>query len=137
MRTNRLSTGELAEHGGVNLQTIRYYAREGLLATPPWSASGYRSYPADSVRRVRFIKRAQELGFSLAEIRELLAVRIDPKRNCSDVRRLAQAKIMSIDEKMQTLIRMRRVLAQLADACPGRGPSDDCPILDTIESDQE
>ena len=137
MRTNGLRTGELAEHGGVNLQTIRYYEREGLLATPPRSASGYRSYSADSVRRVRFIKRAQELGFSLAEIRELLAVRIDPKRNCSDVRRLAQAKIMAIDEKMQTLTRMRRVLAQLADACPGRGPSDDCPILETIESDQE
>lgn len=127
---------EVAERGGVNLQTIRYYEREGLLPEPPRRASGYRVFPESAVQRVRFIKRAQELGFSLAEIRELLSVEIDPAKDCSDVQRLARAKVHDIEEKIRTLQSMKRVLTRLADACPGCGPSSECPILESIEAEQ-
>ncbi len=130
-----LRTGELAEQGGVNLQTIRYYEREGLLPKPPRSSSGYRFYPSDAVRRVRFIKRAQELGFSLAEIRQLLTIRVDPMKDCADVRRLAQEKIADIAAKIQTLERMSDVLTGLAGTCPGSGPASECPILESIDSE--
>ncbi len=96
-----LKIGEVAAHGGVNLQTIRYYEREKLLPEPPRLASGYRVYPDQTVRWVRFIKRAQEIGFTLAEIRELLAIRIAAGRNSAEVRILAQAKIADIEEKIQ------------------------------------
>ena len=115
-----LKIGEVAERGGVNLQTIRYYEREGLLPKPPRLSSGYRMFPADAVHRVLFIKRAQELGFSLAEIRELLSIRIDPKKECSDVKHLAKAKITDIDEKIRTLEAMKRILTRLTKMCPGR-----------------
>lgn len=129
-----LKIGQVAERGGVNLQTIRYYEREKLLPQPPRLASGYRMFSEDAVRRVRFIKRAQELGFSLAEIRELLSIEFDPNRDCSDVRRLAQAKLAGIDEKIRTLKSMRRVLSALAEACPGRGSPSQCPILDSMDA---
>jgi MerR family mercuric resistance operon transcriptional regulator len=131
-----LKIGEVAARGGVNLQTIRYYEREGLLPKPPRLASGYRAFPADAVHRVRFIKRAQELGFSLAEIRELFSIQIDTKKDCSDVQRLAKAKIVDIEQKIDTLQSMKRVLTRLARACPGRGPSSQCPILESIDSEE-
>lgn len=135
--TAQIRIGELAEQGGVNLQTIRYYEREGLLPKPPRLPSGYRVFPRDAVRRVRFIKGAQELGFSLKEIKELLSIRVDPRSDCSDVQRLAKAKLADIDDKIRTLQAMKRVLAKLATACPGRGPSTECPILESFEPDGE
>ncbi len=128
-----LKIGEVAERGGVNLQTIRYYEREKLLPEPPRLPSGYRIFPEQTVYRILFIKRAQELGFSLAEIRDLLSIRIDAKKECSDVKRLAKAKIADIDEKIRTLESMKRVLSGLAKLCPGRGPSSECPILDSLD----
>jgi MerR family copper efflux transcriptional regulator len=132
-----LKIGELAEQGQVNLQTIRYYEREGLLPKPPRLASGYRVFSSDAVRRVRFIKRAQELGFSLREIKELLAIRLDPERDCSAVRKLAKAKVTDIEQKIRTLQAMQKVLGKLATACPGRGPLSECPILESFEPDGE
>lgn len=129
-----LKSSALAERGGVNLQTIRYYEREGLLAKPPRLQSGYRMFPESAINRVRFIKRAQELGFSLSEIRELLSIQLDATKDCSDVQRLARAKVADIEEKMRTLRSMKRVLNALAEACPGRGPAEECPILQSIES---
>ena len=129
-----LRIGQVAEGGGVNLQTIRYYEREGLLPKPPRLTSGYRTFPDSTVQRVRFIKRAQELGFSLAEIKELLALRIDNKRNTIQVRMLAQAKIADIEEKIHTLEKMKQVLGELTERCSGCGPSDECPILECIDS---
>ena len=117
-----LKSSTVAERGGVNLQTIRYYEREGLLPVPPRLRSGYRMFPESAVQRVRFIKRAQELGFSLSEIRELLSIQIDPKKECSDVQRLAEAKIADIKAKIRTLQSMQRVLGNLAKACPGCFP---------------
>ena len=128
-----LKIGEVADRAGVNLQTIRYYEREGLLPEPPRLASGYRMFPQDAVRRVRFIKRAQELGFSLAEIKQLLALRIDQRRGSADVRTLAQGKIADIDQKIRTLQAMKRILKSLSDRCPGCGPTSDCPILESLD----
>ena len=129
-----LKIGEVASRSGVNLQTIRYYEREQLLPAPPRLASGYRMFPADAVHRVLFIKRAQELGFSLAEIRELLSIQIDPRKECSDVKRLAREKILDLDARIRTLEAMREILAGLTRSCPGNGPSSHCPILGSIEA---
>ena len=131
-----LKIGEVAERGGVNLQTIRYYEREKLLPEPPRLASGYRIYPDTTVRRVRFIKRAQEIGFTLTEIRELLAIRIDADRDSSNVRALAHAKIADIEEKIQTLQRMKGALGRITERCRGCGPASECPILESIDSDE-
>lgn len=127
-----LRVGEVASRAGVNLQTIRYYEREGLLPSPPRSASGYRTFPDNAVQRVRFIKRAQELGFSLTEIRELLA--LSGKGGVQLVRARTQSKIANIEEKMRTLQAMKDVLTTLADRCPGCGPLSECPILDALEA---
>lgn len=132
-----LKIGQLAEQGQVNLQTIRYYEREGLLPKPPRLASGYRIFTSDAVRRVRFIKRAQELGFSLKEIKELLSIRIDPEKDCSGVQKLAKAKMADIEQKIRTLKAMKQVLGGLAAACPGRGPLSECPILESFEPEGE
>lgn len=131
-----LKIGEVAERGGVNLQTIRYYEREGLLPEPPRLTSGYRMFPPDTVRRVRFIKRAQDLGFTLAEIKELLSLRIDSKRNSAKVRTLAEAKIADIEEKVRTLKKMKLVLSELTERCSSCGPSSECPILESIDSEE-
>ena len=131
-----LKIGEVAGRSGVNLQTIRYYEREKLLPEPPRLASGYRVYPDQTVRRVRFIKRAQEIGFTLAEIRGLLAIRIDVDRDSSEVRTLAQAKITDIEKKIQTLQLMKGVLGRITERCSGCGPTSECPILESIDSDE-
>ncbi len=129
-----ISTSELAKQGGINLESIRFYEKQGLLPKPPRTASGYRVFSADSVRRVRFIKRAQELGFSLREIKELLALRLDPDTRCVDVRQRAEEKLGDIEQKIRDLQRMKKTLTRLAAACPGRGASSECPILESLDS---
>ena len=131
-----LKIGELAERAEVNLQTIRYYEREGLLPEPPRRESGYRMFPDISVRRVRIIKRAQEIGFSLGEIRELLMLRVDGRRQSAEVRNLAEAKIAGIEEKIRTLKAMKTALRGLTERCSGCGPASECPILETIDSEE-
>ena len=98
----RLTTGRLAQETGVNLETVRFYERRGLLPKPPRSASGYRLYPAESVRRLRFVHRAKELGFSLAEIKELLCLRLSPRTSAVAVRKRAEAKIGEIETRIKT-----------------------------------
>ena len=131
-----LKIGEVAQRGGVNLQTIRYYERERLLPEPPRRESGYRMFPETTVRRVRFIKRAQQLGFTLAEIRELLSLRLNHNHGSADIRTLAQTKISDIDAKIHTLQAMKKALAHLTSQCSGRGPASECPILESIDSDE-
>jgi MerR family mercuric resistance operon transcriptional regulator len=131
-----LKIGQLAQRAAVNLQTIRYYEREGLLPEPPRLSSGYRLYTDSMVRRLRFIKRAQEIGFSLAEIRELLSLRADGRRERNEVRAIAQAKIADIEDKMRTLKAMRSVLNRLTERCSGCGPTSECPILESIDSEE-
>ena len=131
-----LKIGQLAQRASVNLQTIRYYEREGLLPEPPRLSSGYRLYTDSMVRRVRFIKRAQEIGFSLAEIRELLSLRADERRERNEVRAIAQAKLADIEDKMRTLKAMKAVLNRLTERCSGCGPPSECPILESIDSEE-
>jgi MerR family mercuric resistance operon transcriptional regulator len=132
-----LKIGEVAKQAGVNLQTVHYYGRRGLLPEPPRSDSNYRLYPAGAVLRVRFIKRAQELGFTLKEIEELLSLRAAPRARCGDVRVRAEAKVRDIDAKVRTLRAMQRALAKLVDECSGSGPVTECPILEALDSETE
>ncbi len=129
-----LTTGELAHQSGVNLQTIRFYEREGLLPAPPRSASGYRAFPASSVSRVRFIKRAQELGFTLSEVHDLLSLQVDKTRDRAQVRRIAKSRLAEIEGKIASLETMRTALTHLAATCTGHGPASECPILQAISS---
>jgi MerR family mercuric resistance operon transcriptional regulator len=129
-----LTSGQLAEGAGVGIETIRYYERKGLLPPPARSRSGYRRFPAEAVDRLRFIRQAQYLGFSLKEIQELLSLRIDPKASCSEVRQRAQAKIGEIEQRLRGLQRIREVLWKLSEACGGRGPITACPILEALEA---
>lgn len=133
----RLTIGELAKRGGVNLETVRYYERKGLLPAPPRTTSGYRAFPEDAVRRLRFIKRAQELGFSLREIEELLALRVTPGGTMADVRERAAAKVSDIEAKIRTLKSMKKALEGLTATCCGEGAASDCPILESLSSERE
>jgi MerR family mercuric resistance operon transcriptional regulator len=128
-----LTIGRVARDAGLAIDTVRYYEREGLLERPARTSSGYRQYPADAVARLRFIRQAKELGFTLSEIRELLALKVAPGKSCADVRARAEAKIADIEQRVAQLTRMKRALARLAAACSGRGPTSECPILDAME----
>src|SRR5215467_5078830 len=103
MAFQRSTIGELAKSAGVNVETVRYYERRGLLPKPPRGASGYRLFPPEALRRLQFIRRAQELGFSLDEICELLALRMSPKARCAAVKARAEAKIADIESRISTL----------------------------------
>lgn len=135
LRTGQLRTGELAKRAGVNVETLRFYERKGLLPVPPRRDSGYREYPEESVTRIRFIKRAQDLGFSLDEIYELLALRVKPDTPCSEIKSRAENKIADIKQKIADLRVIERALIKLAAGCTGRGPANHCPILDNLESE--
>ena len=130
-----MKIGAVAAGADVNIQTVRYYERRGLLPKPPRTKSNYRLYSEDSVRRVRFVQRAQELGFSLEEIKELLALRIDSRATPARVRERAAAKIANIDRRIRSLRSMRKTLTRLTAACSGGdGSIGDCPILAALDS---
>jgi len=132
-----LTIGQVARLARVGVETVRFYEREGLLQEPARRASGYRQYPEDVIARLRFIRRAKELGFSLKEIRELLALRVDPETTCAEVRSRAEAKIADVEEKIQALQRIRKALVKLTGVCRGRGPTSECPILDALDKEEE
>lgn len=129
-----LTTGQLAKQAQVNIETIRYYERRGLIPEPPRRESGYRKYPPDMVARIQFIKRAQELGFSLKEIGELLSLRLEPRTPAIEVRKKAEAKVKEIDEKIRTLQNMKHVLMKLIGQCDGHGTVNECPIIEALEN---
>jgi len=124
-----LRTGEVARQAGVNVETLRFYEREGIFPEPPRRMSGYREYPPETVN---FVKRAQELGFSLKEIRELLDLRGVPRRASKKVRQLVQEKIGEIEHKIRDLDAMRQALGDLLCACEDREPTADCPIIASL-----
>jgi MerR family mercuric resistance operon transcriptional regulator len=128
-----LSIGKLAGETGVNVDTIRFWERQGLIPEPPRTAAGYRMYKHETVRRIHFIRHAKDLGFSLKETVELLSLRMDPGTRCSEVRERTEGKLADIDQKITTLKRMRKVLRRLADSCPGEGPVTECPILEALD----
>jgi MerR family copper efflux transcriptional regulator len=125
--------GELAQRAGVNVQTVRYYERRGLLDDPRNRRVGYREYTDATLDRLRFIRRAQELGFTLAEIEELLALRLERGTTAADVKARAAAKIVEIEGKIRDLERIRAALTHLAGQCRGgRGPVGDCPLVEAL-----
>ena len=131
-----LTIGRVARDAGLAIDTVRFYEREGLLNRPARTAAGYRHYSSDAVSRLRFIRQAKELGFSLSEIKELLALRVTPGKSCSDVRAHADHKIADVDRRIASLKRMRGALVKLASACSGKGPVSQCPILEALEKEE-
>ncbi|PQJ35958.1 hypothetical protein BSZ35_16325 [Salinibacter sp. 10B] len=133
MSAETLTTGEVAERADVNVQTVRYYERRGLIPEPPRSSGGFRQYGPDHVDRIRFIKRAQELGFTLEEAHELLQLSVTAEADRADVRAVAQEKIDEVEEKIRALQRIRDTLGELVEACHGHGSTTECPILHALE----
>lgn len=128
-----LTRSELARKSGVNIETLRYYEKRKLIDPPPRSASGYRLYTPADASRIRFIKNAQKLGFTLNEIRDLLKLRIKKNSNCDSVLKKAQIKRDEIKFKIQDLQSMKRSLEQLIHKCEESIPTGDCPILASFE----
>ena len=132
-----LTIGQVAKAAHVNVETLRYYERRGLVLEPPRGPSLYRHYPEDTVPRVQFVKHAQELGFSLREIRGLLSLRATPKARCADVRRRAEIKIGEIETKIARCgpceVRLKRLVLQ----CDGKLPASACPILESLDHRRE
>lgn len=126
----------VAKEADVNAQTVLYYERRGLLPAPRRAANGYRLYDDNAVRRIRFIKRAQELGFSLKQIAALLALQERQGASCTEISAMAASHLEDIEQKIRDLERMRQALIPLVDACPGKGPLNACPILDSLEGDE-
>lgn len=127
-------TGELALLAAVNPQTLRYYERRGLLAEPSRSAGGYRAYPVEAMRRVRFIKRAQELGFTLGEVETLLHLSDGGPDGCDGVRSLAKEKISDLERRIEDLRRLRAGLDRLVATCERPRQDRECPILHELDA---
>jgi Hg(II)-responsive transcriptional regulator len=130
-----LTIGQVAGAGGVNVQTIRYYERRGLFAPTQRSRSGYRQYSADAVVRLRFIRHAQALGFSLSEIKDLLALRVQNGKSCDRVAFKAKQKLDVVVQRIRDLQRLKGTLEGLARACATHRATDPCPILEALADD--
>jgi Hg(II)-responsive transcriptional regulator len=128
-----MRTGQVADQAGVNVQTLRYYERRGLLPAPQRRASGYRMYGPDAVRVVRFVKRAQQLGFSLDQVESLLELADGGPDSCDGARRLATDKITDLDRRIAELTSMRESLQRLVDTCQRPRQQRECPLLHSIE----
>jgi Hg(II)-responsive transcriptional regulator len=124
-----LTIGRVASRAGVGVETVRFYERQELIDSPPRSAAGYRQYPENTVQRLRFIRRAKELGFSLKEIKYLLNLKSDPKSTCSDIRQRAEKKLDDINQRIHDLKKMRDALNVLLTGCSSDATSAECPIL--------
>jgi Hg(II)-responsive transcriptional regulator len=129
-----MQTGEVAARAGVNIQTLRFYERRGLISKPPRSPSGYRRYSDEAVRIVRFVKRAQDLGFSLDEAAQLLRLRRVSGSRRRSVQTLATAKLAEIEAKVRQLQAIRSALEKLLTACCDEGTAE-CPILEALEQE--
>ncbi len=124
-----MNIGRLAEKAAVNIDTIRYYERQKLLPLPERSPSGYRQYGQSDLERLRFIRRSKELGFSLAEIRDLLSLTSERESDMRGVKQKAEERLAQVERKITELQRVRRGLKKLIDACPGHGDLNTCPIV--------
>ncbi len=132
-----LTIGMLARRAGVGVETVRFWERRGLLLRPPRPAGGYRSYPAETIARIRFIRQAQALGFTLQEIAALLALRVAPGVDCAAIRARAAAKLADAKTRLAELERICAALSKLVAACPGRGAVVHCTILDALNTTAE
>jgi MerR family copper efflux transcriptional regulator len=132
-----LKIGEVAKRAGIGVETVRFYEREGLLDEPARRASGYRQFTADAITRLRFIRRAKDLGFSLREIKDLIALTGDAGATRADLRRRASDKIADIEERVRDLLRIQQSLRKLTAACDGQGPLRGCPIFEALDAPGE
>lgn len=130
---DNLTIGALAKRSGVNVETIRYYQRRNLLHEPSKPLAGFRQYPLATIKRVRFIKRAQTLGFTLEEISGLLG--LDEQTACLETREAAQQKLILIEEKIADLSKMKKVLSRLVRDCTASSAGDPCPIIHLLLQD--
>jgi len=132
-----LSIGQLAKRTDVTVETIRFYEKRGLITPPQRSEAGYRKYAPETVKRIQFIQRAKELGFTLTDIGELLTLRQEPGSGCADIKLHATQKIDQIEQKMADLDRIRQALGRMILKCTGRGTLSECPILEELEFGEE
>lgn len=132
-QTTGLTMGALAAAAEVGRETVRFYERKGLIPEPPRTRHGHRRYPVESVGRLRFIRRAQAIGFTLAEIGELLALRVDEVAACEQVEARAREKLVDVADKVNELRQMESALQRLVEACQAREPTSDCPILQEFD----
>lgn len=128
-----LRIGELARAASVSVQTVRYYEKLGMLRPERRTAAGYREYDGEAALRLRFIKHAQQLGFSLKEIDELLGLRVRSGAACATIERKTRHKVALIEAKMRELEKLKRSLQTIAHACRTRNPTADCPLLELLE----
>jgi Hg(II)-responsive transcriptional regulator len=131
-----MKIGELAQRAGVSIDTVRYYERQGLLPAPERMASGYRRYDQDDVARLRFIRRAKALGFTLVEIQELLALSGRRGDDMGELKAAANEKLVDVEAKLAELMRIREGLRTLVASCPGHGALEQCPILNALAEDE-
>ncbi len=132
MQATTMTIGKVAKETALGIETIRFYERQGLIPDPPRRRSGYRQYPEETVERLLFIKRAKQLGFSLKEIAELLALRVDPDTSAGSIKKRVEEKIQDVEGRIRSLRRMRKALVELDESCCGCGPTSECPILDAM-----
>ena len=132
---NGLTIGRLAKQVGLGIETVRFYERQGLIEPPPRTDSNYRIYPEEEVNRLKFIKRAKDLGFTLKEIKELLFIQHDPHATKADIKKRTVEKIEDIKNKVRDLTRIQEALEHLAGSCDGHGPLSECPILEALTED--
>ena len=131
-----MKIGELAQRAGVGIDTVRYYERQGLLPAPERMASGYRRYDQTDVARLRFIRRAKALGFTLVEIQELLALSGRRADDMGELKAAASEKLVDVEAKLAELTRIREGLRALVASCPGHGALEQCPILNALAEDK-
>ena len=124
--------GQLAQTAAVNVETVRFYERRGLIESPPRTEAGYRKYPETAVDRLIFIKNAQRLGFSLKEIARLLALRVVAGGTCSDVRQEAELKIAQIEDKIEVLEKMKEALTELKSVCRSDRAAGECHFIEVL-----
>ena len=132
-----LTIGRLAKQVGLGIETVRFYERQGLIEPPPRTDSNYRIYPEEEVTRLRFIKKAKSLGFTLNEIKELLFIRHDPNATKGDIKNRTLNKIEDVKQKISDLTRIKMALEHLVSTCDGHGPLEECPILEALDSESE
>lgn len=132
-KTATYKIGEVARRADVNKETVRYYERRDLINKPDRRRSGYRIFTQKHIDQIKFIKRAQELGFTLSEIKELLELRLDASESCKEVQQRATSKLQDVHQKIEDLKRIQNVLSDLIDACKAEGQTEECVILNALE----
>ena len=130
---DELTIGQVAKGAHVNVETVRYYERVGLIPLPPRTESKYRLFPVEVIQRIKFIKKAQDLGFKLSEIKTLLSISDSEEYGCREVQQFASQKIEEIELKICDLLEIKSILQDLTNRCPGQGSIGECPIINEFK----